>query len=177
MIPRDIRRGDRTVPDDLTVRRRNISFGACLFGGAIRMAAGVPVRWIKGPAAVAPMFLKNPTRMRAMGLVLVLALMVRNYTQATVRKSLAQKQVTILHPFTNKPDAKPTTEMIIEHFKGLASVLLTSSDGQTARLPPKPNDTALKVMSILGFDRTIYSSPLTARGPPKAPGLSETPGM
>ena len=38
-------------------------------------------RWLKGPGAVAPVFLDTPTRIRALGLILILALMVRNHIQ------------------------------------------------------------------------------------------------
>ena len=48
-------------------------------------------RWLKGPAAVAPVFLKTPSRIRAMGLIMVLALMVRNYIQHTLRSELAER--------------------------------------------------------------------------------------
>ena len=59
-------------------------------------------RWLKGPAAVAPVFLKTPCRLRAMGLVLILALMVRNYIQGTLRTELAERDETLPHPFTRK---------------------------------------------------------------------------
>jgi hypothetical protein len=45
------------------------------------VVAGSLLRWLKGPAAVAPVFLETPTRRRALGLVLVLALMVRNFVR------------------------------------------------------------------------------------------------
>ena len=76
-------------------------------------------RWLKGPAAMAPVFLKTPCRIRAMGLVLILALMVRNCIQGTLRTELAERDETLPHPFTRKEEDSLTPEMAFEHFGGL----------------------------------------------------------
>ena len=48
-------------------------------------------RWLKNEAVVAPIFLHTPHRIAALGLVFVLALMVRNYLQFEIRRRLAEE--------------------------------------------------------------------------------------
>jgi len=129
-------------------------------------------RWLKGPAAVAPVFLKSPQRIRAMGLVLILALVVRNYIQGKLRAELAAQQATLPHPFTKKADSKPTTEMTFEHFSGLLTQVVTFGE-ESRRLPMKLSAPAEKVLKLFGLDLTVFSPrERTLRG-----GPSPTSGM
>jgi transposase len=73
-------------------------------------------RWLKGAANVAPLFLKLPHRIAALGLVFLLALMVRNYIEGTVRTALRQREKT-LPDMNDKPTMKPTTEAIFRLFR------------------------------------------------------------
>ena len=85
-------------------------------------------RWLKGPAAVAPMFLKTPTRMRALGLVMVLALMVRNLWQYRMRAAARAADEKIPHPFTKRPVSNLTAEMAMEHFGAMQAVKVRRDD-------------------------------------------------
>ncbi len=129
-------------------------------------------RWLKGPAAVAPVFLKSPGRIRAMGLVLILALMVRNYIQAKMRAELANRQETLPHPFTKKPEARLTTEMAFEHFSGLLTQVVTMGEA-TRRMPIRFSDPAQHLLSLFDMDESVFSpGPQKCRSP-----VPETPGM
>ena len=133
-------------------------------------------RWLKGPAAVAPVFLKNPKRIRAMGLVLILALMVRNYIQATMRAELATRGETLPHPFTKKPEPRLTTEMAFEHFGGLLTQLVRLGE-ESRRMPVRLSAPARKVLALFGMDEAVFS-PSPGRSPPKwRHRPPETPGM
>lgn len=134
-------------------------------------------RWLKGPAAVAPVFLKTPQRIRAMGLVLVLALMVRNYIQATMRAELVELGETLPHPFTKKPERSLTTEMAFEHFGGVTTEVLTLGE-ERRRMPVRLSVTARRILGLFALDETVYSGPPRPvprrkwqRAPSKSPGM------
>jgi len=116
-------------------------------------------RWLKGPAAVAPVFLKTPERIRAMGLVLILALMVRNYVQATMRGELKRRKETLPHPFTKKQVANLTTEMAFEHFGGVQTVVIRIQSGSPQRMGVQLSPTAIRILGLFGFDASIYTPP------------------
>lgn len=115
-------------------------------------------RWLKGPAAVAPVFLKTPSRIRAMGLILMLALMVRNYIQATIRAELSAREDTLLHPFTKQPKASLTPEMAFEHFAGVLTQVVRL-DEHCRRMPVRLRAPALKILDLLGLDTSIFDPP------------------
>jgi hypothetical protein len=64
--------------------------------------AGSLLRWLKGPAAVAPVFLETPTRRRALGLVLGLARMVRNFAQYHLRAAMKKEARPVAHPLSRR---------------------------------------------------------------------------
>jgi len=115
-------------------------------------------RWLKGPAAVSPMFLKTPTRMRALGLVMVLALMVRNYWQFRMRAAAREAKETIQHPFTKRPVTNLTAEMAMDHFAGLQAVQLRREDGW-ARVPRVMPPTAAQILRYLKVPESVYWTP------------------
>jgi transposase len=131
-------------------------------------------RWLKGPAAASPMFLKNPGRIRAMGLVLVLALMVRNYFQFTLRAEMARREVLLEHPFTRKKEAKLTTEMAVAHFDGVSVGRLSGLTGSNrppsgeVQIQPLLRPTALKILELLSLSEEIYHKPPKWRVTPRA---------
>lgn len=134
-------------------------------------------RWLKGPAAVAPVFLKTPERIRAMGLVLILALMVRNYIQGTLRTELRERDETLPHPFTKKPERSLTPEMAFEHFAALQTVAVRLGGAGVRRLPIRLSDIALRILALLALDATTYEP--RSPGPPlkSRTRRRRTPGM
>lgn len=116
-------------------------------------------RWLKGPAAVAPMFLKTPTRMRALGLVMIFALMVRNYWQFQMRQAARTAGEKITHPFTKRPVANLTAEMAMEHFGGMLTMRLRRDDGAWVRLPRKVSDTGRQILGYLGVPESVFWIP------------------
>jgi transposase len=116
-------------------------------------------RWLKGPGAVAPVFLETPTRIRALGLVLVLALMVRNFIQFRLRREMAAQKKPVLHPLRKKADDHLTTEMALLWFAGQVSTLVQMGDGPAVRGRVKLGDEAKKVLELLGFSVDIYARP------------------
>jgi transposase len=104
------------------------------------------------------MFLKTPSRIAALGLVFVLALMVRNWLQWEVRRRLADEGETL--PNMNKqPTAKPTTENIFHYFNNVTVVLVQREGKTVERHISGLNDAACRALEILGFDQTIFTTP------------------
>ncbi|MCB9688107.1 MAG: IS1634 family transposase [Alphaproteobacteria bacterium] len=133
-------------------------------------------RWLKGPAAVAPVFLKTPERIRAMGLVLVLALMVRNYIQTTLRSELKARGETLVHPFTKKKETSLTPEMAFEHFGGLLTQVLTLGE-HTRRTPVRLSDPAIQILSLFALDAAIFTPPPPIGTRKWRRRSKQTPGM
>ena len=110
-----------------------------------------------------------------MGLVLILALMVRNYIQATLRSELAAREQTILHPFTKQPQANLTPEMAFEHIGGVLTQVVSLGE-HSRRMPIQLRAPALQILGLFAMDVTIFA-------PPTVPARKwrrvrrETPGM
>ena len=132
-------------------------------------------RWLKGPAAVAPIFLKTPGRIRAMGLVLILGLFVRNFLQGTIRSRLEERGETLPHPFTRKEEPSLTPEMAFEHFGGLLTRVVSIGEA-TKRMPVQLTTAAERILALFDLNQQIFQPPmrrsekLRGRSPP-------TPGM
>ena len=105
------------------------------------------------------MFLKTPRRIRAMGLVLVLALMVRNYIQFTLRGELKRRDETLLHPFTKKAVDDLTTEMAMDWFAGVVIVHAGVGDGPMVRQLPRLRQTARRILELLGLSIEVFARP------------------
>ncbi|MBI1914318.1 MAG: hypothetical protein HYS12_06215 [Planctomycetes bacterium] len=84
---------------------------------------------LKGPLAVAPLFLHNPERRAGLLCVLVWALMVLALRERQVRRSLKGKPLYGLYP-EGRPRPAPTGPAVVEAFRTLGIVLV--NDGGTA---------------------------------------------
>jgi transposase len=116
-------------------------------------------RWLKGPAAVAPVFLEMPTRIRALGFVFMVALMVRNFIQFTLRRAMKKRGRGLRHPFRKKPDDNLTTEMALVWFDGVMSTALRLPGTDWTRRPPKLSEHALDVLQMLEIDAAVFTRP------------------
>jgi transposase len=115
-------------------------------------------RWLKGPAAIAPMFLKTPRRIAALGLVFVLALMVRNWIQFTLRRKLAEADDTIPN-MNNQPTTKPTTEVAFWHFLTVSTVLVVVDGRVVQRVLGGMNEHTEKILRLLGIPASVFTTP------------------
>ena len=116
-------------------------------------------QWLKGPAAIAPMFLKTPTRMRALGLVMVLALMVRNLWQYRMRGAARDAEEKIIHPFTRRPVGNLTAEMAMEHFGAMHAVQLRRDDGRWKRIPREIKVIGKQILAYLRVPDHVFWTP------------------
>jgi transposase len=102
---------------------------------------------VKGPLAVAPMFLKNPKRMAGLLYVLVWALMVMSLMERQVRRELQGKPMYGLYP-ENRPSKAPTGVRLIEAFEYLCVIQLTQA-GNTTRHLGQLDATQLEIIKLL----------------------------
>ena len=115
-------------------------------------------RWLKGPAAVAPVFLHKPERIRALGLVFVLALMVRNYLQFTLIREAKEREENLEHPFLKRKVERLTTEMALEHFAGVHGILVEEG-GIWIRPPVRLREAAKVILRCLEVPESVFWTP------------------
>lgn len=120
-------------------------------------------RWLKGPAAVAPVFLKLPHRIAALGMVFLLALMVRNWIQARVRAQLAVTGEKLPN-MNGRPTATPTAECVFRLYQHVSSVLIRTDqapDVVAERRVHGFTDLTDRALRMLSLDPAIFWTPRT----------------
>lgn len=107
--------------------RRRISDADLLESYRGRNVVEMCFAWMKGPAAVAPMFLKLPSRIVSMGFLLVIWMMVYALIQREIRKALPRNGGKAPHA-NNRWTDRPTARGILEIFKNVEMVRCRSGD-------------------------------------------------
>jgi transposase len=104
---------------------------------------------LKGPLAVAPMFLKNPQRIAGLLCILIWALLVLALMERQVRRSLKGKPLYGLYP-ENRPSPAPTGPALLECFSTLCIVIIKNRGTVTRRLaqPTPIQQTLLRLLGI-----------------------------
>jgi transposase len=88
---------------------------------------------LKGPLAVAPMFLEKPERMAGLLCILVWALMVMALMERALRRNLKGKPLYGLYP-ENRPSPAPTGTALLECFSTVSIVIIKHRGTTTRRL-------------------------------------------
>jgi transposase len=102
---------------------------------------------LKGPLAVAPMFLKDPERIAGLLCILVWALMVLALMERQVRRGLKGKPRYGLDP-EGRPSPAPTGPALIEGLSGLCIVIVREGDA-IARQLAEPDPTQYHILQLL----------------------------
>jgi hypothetical protein len=89
----------------------------------------------------------------------MVALMVRNYVQFTLRAAMKERGNGILHPFRKKPDDNLTTEMALVWFEGVIVTSLSQAGGPWVRQPPRLPEPALEVLELLEISADVFRVP------------------
>jgi transposase len=105
---------------------------------------------LKGPLAVAPMFLKNPERIAGLLCVLVWALMVLALMERQVRRQLKGEPLYGLYP-EGRPSPAPTGPSLIQALSGL-SIVIVHRSGTVARRLALPDATQRRIIQLLGIN-------------------------
>jgi transposase len=104
---------------------------------------------VKGPLAVAPMFLKNNRRIAALITVICLALLIFCLIERQVRHTIAP-QTKLDGLYVGRP-AKPTGRLIFEALSRLR--LIPATGGQPPGIP-QPSPLQLRLLTLLDIDPT-----------------------
>jgi hypothetical protein len=100
------------------------------------------------------LFLKTPSRIDALGMILIIALMVWRIMERSMRLYLEQTQTTV-PGWDNKPTDKPTSYMLTRVFFGIQVMLFKDQ-----RLFLKePTNRLLAFLSALGLDSQVFLDP------------------
>ncbi len=107
------------------------------------------IHHLKGPLAVAPMFLKNPERIAGLLCILIWALMVMALMERQVRRSLKGKPLYGLYP-ENRPSPAPTGPALLDCF-GTLCIVIVFDHGTTSRRLAQPTDIQRELLRQLGI--------------------------
>lgn len=107
------------------------------------------IRDLKGPLAVAPMFLEKPERMAGLLYILVWSLMVMTLMERAVRRNLKGKPMYGIYP-ENRPSPAPTGRAILECFSDLC-IVIVKQRGEIQRRLVELSATQRKLMNLLGI--------------------------
>jgi transposase len=105
---------------------------------------------LKGPLAVAPMFLKNPDRIAGLLCILVWALMVLALMERQARRELKGQPLYGLYP-EGRPSPAPTGPALIQGLSGLCIVIVHRS-GETNRRLVQPDPVQRCIIQLLGIN-------------------------
>lgn len=104
---------------------------------------------LKGPLAVAPLFLKNNRRIAALITVISLALLVFCLIEREARRNLAPG--TKVDGLYNRQPARPTGRLILTALAGLQLIPATAT---TSAQITRPNTVQARLLELLGVDPT-----------------------
>lgn len=141
------------------------------------------MHWAKSLHEVAPVFLKTPRRIAALGMVCTLALMVHALIQRDVRARLLAANQTLAGN-DNRQTNKPTTEVLFRLFEGIAAVrsgpnvLVTNMTTEQARALALLKNTVLeKPNVVVATPRAPRPGRRGYRCPPRARARSAPAGQ
>jgi len=113
-------------------------------------------RWIKNPAAIAPVWLEKPERIAALAMLTVVGLLVYSVIQRQVRLSLRMHDQQI--PGNKGLTASPTAAVVLSLFVQVALVQFQIGDQEGAQVyGVQPHH--LLCCDALGLDRSWYEAP------------------
>lgn len=110
--------------------------------------------FLKDPLVVNDLFLKTPSRIDALGMILVIALMVYRLMERSMRLHLQQNDLT-LSGWDNKPTTRPTSFMLAALFLGVQVMLLKHQRFFLSA----PDEKHMSFLDALGLGATVFLDP------------------
>lgn len=110
--------------------------------------------FLKDPVFVNALFLKSPSRIEALGLVLILALMISRLMERTMRLNLRNTGSTVTG-WEKRQTSRPTSFMLSTKFKGVS--VIVSKNGRKLSRPM--NHIQLRYLEILDLTLEIFINP------------------
>ena len=108
------------------------------------------IHHLKGPLAIAPMFLENPKRIAGLLCILVWSLMVLALMERQVRRRLRGKPLYGLYP-ENRPSPAPTGPAVLDCF-GTLCIVIVKHHGSITRRLAEPSSTQREILKLLDID-------------------------
>jgi len=105
---------------------------------------------LKGPLAVAPMFLKSPERIAGLMCILVWALMVLALMERQARRELKGEPLYGLYP-EGRPSPSPTGPGLLQGLSGLC-VVIVHEGGEVNRRLSQPDLVQRRIIQLLGIN-------------------------
>lgn len=119
-------------------------------------------RFLKNPTLLDGVFLHKPNRVKALGYLFLMALLIYALMERRVRNQL-EKEREVLNLRYRKNVKQPTGALILEQFKNVSVVKIDLGQGQTIiQLPSNLSKTVVKLLRLSGFDASIYIGSLKA---------------
>ncbi|MNQ86716.1 hypothetical protein D3C85_1019160 [compost metagenome] len=120
-------------------------------------AAETRFRLLKDPAVLDAIYLKQPKRVEALGIVFVMALLLYGLLEWRVRENLKQETEPLVLPGKRK-SFQPTAEMLLAMLKTI-QVILVTTEGHTMRgLSAHVDDQVKRIVRLAGHDISIYTT-------------------
>jgi hypothetical protein len=123
-------------------------------------AAETRFRLLKDPVILDAMYVKQPSRVEALGVVFVMALFIYGLLEWRVREQMKQEKEPLILPGKRKSFA-PTGEMLLALLKTI-QVIHVSIGGATVRgLSAHVDDQIKRILRLAGHDISIYTDTAT----------------
>ena len=119
--------------------------------------------FLKDPLVVNDIFLKTPSRIDALGMVLIIALMVWRLMERSMRTHVGNTGV-LLPGWAGRPTDKPTSFMMTTAITGI----MVARIGSHRSLLCPPQERPMAFLVAMGLDKTVFTDP-TCRCTPIIP--------
>ncbi len=110
--------------------------------------------FLKDPLVVNDLFLKTPSRIDALGMILIIALLIVRLMERSMREHVANTHTT-MPGWDRKQTTKPTTFMMIIAMTGI----MVARIGGSRWLLRGPGPTPLAFLTALGLTSTVFTDP------------------
>lgn len=105
--------------------------------------------WLKGPLAIAPVFLKLPSRIDVLGFVYLISMFLYGLVQRDLRARLAERGGKVMHAGGQRTD-RPTTRGVFELFEWIERIVY--HDGLQSRAAIRYiNANIMEVIDLMGW--------------------------
>lgn len=113
-------------------------------------------KFLKNPIIMDGVFLKTPERIKSLGYLFLLALLIFSLLELKVRRAVAKRNRPLKLPYRSKVE-RPTGMLVLEEMKKMTIVYFKGPDDIWRRyLPAQMDPILLELLQLAGFDESIY---------------------
>jgi len=118
-------------------------------------AAETRFRLLKSPAIIDGFFLKKPSRIEALGIIFVMALLIYGILEYRIREKMKQEEKPLILAGKRKL-FRPTGQVLLKQLEEI-KVIYIHQAGQTIRyLPDNIGEQTKRILELAGYDISIY---------------------